>query len=210
MDFRKHLGLLMLVLVAVLAFYGRPVDACSCYPAHPQTHFCQADYVVQLRVLRKSDTIEPGKSTYKVQLKRTYKATPEARRMLRDGRLATPLADSMCGMKLDIGKVYIIAGKMPALNVCHYVKEYIKMTKTERHGFSGGYAKSCSCTVTPCFRDACLKGPNYVDECRWSPRAKCETDFSACMPHKINTKHGIVSRCHWRRTQLYRKCRSDP
>jgi len=44
MDSRKHFGLLTLVLAAILAFYGRPVDACMCMPAHPQTHFAQADY----------------------------------------------------------------------------------------------------------------------------------------------------------------------
>jgi len=31
--------------------------------------------VVQLRVLRKSDTIEPGRTTYKVHIKRTYKVS---------------------------------------------------------------------------------------------------------------------------------------
>ncbi|XP_017085455.1 tissue inhibitor of metalloproteinase [Drosophila eugracilis] len=210
MDFRKHLGLLTLLLVAVLAFYGRPVDACSCMPSHPQTHFAQADYVVQLRVIRKSDTIEPGKTTYKVQIKRTYKATPEARRMLRDNRLATPRDDGMCGVKLTIGKVYIVAGRIPTLNVCSYYKEYIKMTVPERHGFNGAYAKGNTCNITPCFGARCHSFRTHADECKWSPFGKCETDYSACMPHKEQTPNGVISRCRWRRTQLYRKCLSNP
>ncbi|EDW42754.1 GM26178 [Drosophila sechellia] len=179
MDLRKHLGLLTLLLVAVFAFYGRQADACSCMPAHPQTHFAQADYVVQLRVLRESDTIEPGRTTYKVHIKRTYKATPEARRMLRDGRLSTPRDDAMCGIKLDLGKVYIVAGRMPTLNICSYYKEYTRMTITEPHGFSGGYAKATNCTVSPCFGERCFKGRNYADTCKWSPFGKCETNYSA-------------------------------
>eukprot|EP00099_Drosophila_melanogaster_P028210 NP_731461.1 tissue inhibitor of metalloproteases [Drosophila melanogaster] len=210
MDLRKHLGLLTLLLVAVFAFYGRPADACSCMPSHPQTHFAQADYVVQLRVLRKSDTIEPGRTTYKVHIKRTYKATSEARRMLRDGRLSTPQDDAMCGINLDLGKVYIVAGRMPTLNICSYYKEYTRMTITERHGFSGGYAKATNCTVTPCFGERCFKGRNYADTCKWSPFGKCETNYSACMPHKVQTVNGVISRCRWRRTQLYRKCMSNP
>ncbi|EDV41545.1 uncharacterized protein Dana_GF17533 [Drosophila ananassae] len=210
MDVRKHLGLWTLVLVAILALYGRPADACSCMPSHPQTHFCKADYVVQLRVLRKSNTIEPGKTTYKVHIKRTYKATPEARRMLRDGRLATPRDDGICGISLDIGRVYIVAGRMPALGVCHYYKEYTKMTITERHGFSGGYAKSCSCEAKPCFQNNCLNRRHYADMCQWSPFGKCETNYSACMPHVVQTVNGSISRCRWRRTQLYRKCMSEP
>ncbi|XP_036674183.1 tissue inhibitor of metalloproteinase [Drosophila suzukii] len=211
MDSRKHFGLLTLVLAAILAFYGRPVDACMCMPAHPQTHFAQADYVVQLRVFRKSETIEPNRTTYKVSIKRTYKATPEARRMLRDGRLSTPRNEAMCGgVRLELGKVYIIAGRLPTLNLCAYYKEYTKMSITERHGFGGGYAKGANCTVHPCFGQQCFRFPTYADGCKWSPQAKCETDYSACMPHRRETPNGVISRCGWRRTQLYRKCLSNP
>lgn len=68
--------------------------------------------------------------------------------MLRDGRLSTPNNDAMCGIQLDIGKVYIIAGRMPQLNLCSYYKEYTKMTISERHGFSGAYGLACNCTVS--------------------------------------------------------------
>ncbi|XP_044314956.1 tissue inhibitor of metalloproteinase [Drosophila rhopaloa] len=210
MDFRKHLGLMTLVLVAVLAFYGRPADACSCERMHPQKHYARADYVVQLRVLRKSDTIEPGKTTYKVHIKRTYKATPEARHMLRDGRLATPRDDGMCGIKLELGKIYIVAGRLPMLNICSYYKEYTKMTITERHGFSGGYAKGSSCEVIPCYGTSCFRFHPHADECKWSPNGKCETEYSVCVPHTRQTDNGVISRCRWRRTQMYKKCLSYP
>ncbi|EDV49653.1 tissue inhibitor of metalloproteinase [Drosophila erecta] len=209
MDFRKHLGLWMLLLVAILAFYGRPADACSCMPSHPQTHYATADYVVQLRVLRQSETIEPGKITYKVQIKRTYRATPEARRMLRDGRLSTPRDEGMCGIRLRLGRVYIVAGRIPSLNLCSYYKEYTAMTKTERHGFSGGYAKGANCTVIPCLNEGCHRGPIYDDECKWSRSEKCETEYSACMPRKELTVNGWISRCRWKHTQLYKKCKSN-
>ncbi|ALC47043.1 Timp [Drosophila busckii] len=209
MDLSKQLSLWAIALFAMLALYAQTASACMCMPSHPQTHFCTADYVVQLRVLRKSNTLEPGKTTYKVHIKRTYKATPEARHMLRDGRLATPNSDSMCGMQLDIGKVYIIAGRMPQLNLCNYHKEYIKMTINERHGFSGAYGKFCNCTITPCFGRHCQR-QDYADSCKWSPFAKCERDFSACTPHKTRTPSGDKTLCRWRRTQLYKKCLSYP
>ncbi|XP_068155885.1 tissue inhibitor of metalloproteinase [Drosophila tropicalis] len=210
MGFIKYLSLLALSLLAIVAFYGQPANACSCMPSHPQTHFCTADFVVQLRVRRKSDMIERGKTHYKVQIRRTYKATPEALRMLRDGRLTAPSMESMCGISLDIGKVYIIAGRVPMLNICSYYKEYTKMTVTERHGFSGGYGKSCNCTVRPCFGNNCLRNREYVDGCKWSPFGNCERDFSACTPRTINTRHGSISRCRWQRTHAYKKCLSNP
>ncbi|XP_034485026.1 tissue inhibitor of metalloproteinase [Drosophila innubila] len=210
MEFTRHLSLLALALFAVLALYGRSADACMCMPSHPQTHYCTADYVVQLRVLRKSNTIEPGKTTYKVHIKRTYKATPEARKMLRDGRLSTPILDSMCGIKLDLGKVYIIAGRLPHLTACGYYKQYTKMTIAERHGFSGAYKMACNCTVTPCFGMNCLQQREYADGCKWSPFGKCETEFSSCVPHNLRTRNGDIQRCRWRRTQLYKHCLRNP
>jgi len=105
MEFTRHLSLLALALFAVLALYGHSANACMCMPSHPQTHYCSADYgelsweckrtvkdasilgefnkinniicltVVQLRVLRKSNKIETGKTIYKVHIKRTYKVS---------------------------------------------------------------------------------------------------------------------------------------
>ncbi|XP_030370217.1 tissue inhibitor of metalloproteinase [Scaptodrosophila lebanonensis] len=210
MEFQKYLSLWALALVTVLAFYGSYVEACMCMPAHPQTHYCNADYVVQVRVLRKSEKMDPGKTIYKVNIKRTYKATPEARKMLRDGRLATPNMDSSCGVKLQLGKVYIIAGRMPQLNLCSYFKEYAKMTITERHGFNGGYKKTCSCNVWPCFGKSCLDEREADDGCKWSPHGNCERDFSACMPHIRQTPSGNITRCRWRRTRLYKQCLNYP
>ncbi|XP_034114465.1 tissue inhibitor of metalloproteinase [Drosophila sulfurigaster albostrigata] len=210
MEFTRHFGLLALSMLAILALYGRTADACMCMPSHPQTHYCSADYVVQLRVLRKSNTIEPGKTIYKVHIKRTYKATPEARRMLRDGRLSTPNDDAMCGIQLDTGKVYIIAGRMPQLNVCAYYKEYTKMTISERHGFSGAYGLACTCNISTCFGRQCLRHRETAEGCKWSPFGKCERDYSSCVPHHIHTRNGDIQRCRWRRTQLYKKCLSYP
>lgn len=73
--------------------------------------------------------------------------TDKANDFLKDGRLLTPASDSMCGITLKIGKLYVIAGNNARIGLCNYVKEYSKMTLVERRGFAGGYKKGCPCDV---------------------------------------------------------------
>lgn len=70
-----------------------------------------------------------------------------AKHFLKDGRLKTPSTDSMCGITLNVGKLYLISARDIQLNICNYVKEYSKMTIVERRGFAGGYKKGCLCDV---------------------------------------------------------------
>ena len=67
---------------------------------------------------------------------------------LKHGRIMTPDNEGMCGVKLDIGKLYVIAGRAPHFDQCSYVKEYQKMTVVERRGFAGAYRKGCKCEVS--------------------------------------------------------------
>lgn len=147
--------------------------------------------------------------------------------MLRDGRISTPGEDSMCGVDLQLGRLYIIAGRMPQLNLCNYYKDYTKMTINERHGFSGGYSLGCNCTLNRlnhaprdmslstyiqaqskrCRGMDCLR-PN--DSCAWSFKSKCEVMYSACVSYHIRTHYGNVQHCRWRRTHMYNKCISNP
>lgn len=74
--------------------------------------------------------------------------TPEGQRTLKHGRIMTSAHDSMCGVNLQLGRLYIIAGRGDQLNLCHYAKEYKKMSIIERTGFTGAYKKGCACEVS--------------------------------------------------------------
>ncbi|XP_037823387.1 tissue inhibitor of metalloproteinase [Lucilia sericata] len=210
MHFSKYLSFLTLACLAVLTFYSTPSMACSCMPAHPQTSYCNADYVVVVRVLRKSTRLVKHQAAYKVEIKKSYKMTPEGHKTLRHGRVLTPLEDSMCGVNLILGKLYVIAGRGAQLSLCNYVKEYQKMSIIERKGFSGVYRKACGCEVKTCFGNSCLVHTETDTGCKWSPMAKCETEFSACMPSTYRTPEGPIRQCRWRRTPLYDECMSNP
>lgn len=71
-----------------------------------------------------------------------------ANHSLKDGRIITASDGSLCGMKLNVGSLYVISGEDNRINICsNYVKEYSKMTIVERRGFAGGYKKGCLCEV---------------------------------------------------------------
>lgn len=71
----------------------------------------------------------------------------ETNQLFRDGRLITPSHDSLCGISLKVGKLYLISASNSRITLCDYIKEYSKMTIVERRGFAGGYKKGCSCDV---------------------------------------------------------------
>lgn len=74
----------------------------------------------------------------------------KAKSYLKEGRIMTAKSESMCGLTLEIGKIYVIAGKNgPTVNLCNYVKAYKDMTTVERRGFAGLYRKGCNaCSVS--------------------------------------------------------------
>lgn len=71
----------------------------------------------------------------------------KANSFLKSGKISTATSESMCGIKLHPGKLYMIAASAPHLGLCNYVKEYSKMTIVEKRGFAGAYKKGCSCVV---------------------------------------------------------------
>lgn len=200
----KVLTLAVLSIFAILTFFSTPVESCMCYPAHPQTQYCNSDFVIIARILRKSTRrTRENKDIYKIEIKKAYKLSEKAEAELKHGRLLTPHFDSLCGVDLNVGKLYVIAGRNLEINLCNYVKEYSSMTLVERRGFAGAYKKGCSCRVDACFRGNC---PLSIGACNWVPFAKCETNYSACVPARGYTSVGKVSKCHWRRTPPYKDC----
>lgn len=161
--------------------------------------------------------------------------SPKAHQQLRDGRLITPTMDSMCGgLNLKVGKLYLIAGNGANIGICNYVKEYSQMTIVERRGFAGGYKKGCPCEVISniiavsfffffffSFLFSILSQQiktmfrregfhQAIGTCSWSPFAKCESDYGACIPARgLMTADHKPIKCHWRNSPPYAACRNE-
>ncbi|XP_055618224.1 tissue inhibitor of metalloproteinase isoform X2 [Toxorhynchites rutilus septentrionalis] len=183
------------------------IDACSCQPVHAQTAYCDAEYVIVVQVLRKSNRKLDGNNVYKIAIKKEYKMTPHAEKLLKQGKLITPAMDSLCGLHLEANQLYAIAAKDVHIGLCNsFVRKYSDLTIVEKRGLAGIYRKGCPCTIKPCFTSNCNVS---IGSCNWTPWAACESDYGSCIPTRGHLVDGTPSKCHWRRSPMYQKCKAN-
>lgn len=199
------LTLALLVMLGI-SLQLRPAEACSCQPEHPQTAYCDAEYVIVAQVLRKSNRKHNGNNVFKIAIKKEYKMTPRAQKLLKQGKLVTPSIDSMCGLNLEVNQLYAIAAQDIHVGLCSFVRRYSDLTIVEKRGLAGIYRKGCPCKIKPHYRG------NYnvsIGTCNWSPYATCETEYGSCVPTRGLLPDGTPEKCHWRRSPLYQNCKAN-
>lgn len=112
---------------------------------------------------------------YKIDIVKTYKASENATKFLRQSRLMTAPSDGLCGIEfsksdnlhlnsdsififmcssssIEIGQLYAIAGITNRVGICQYVREYSSLSQIEKRGIAGAYKKGCSCDVSHDFQ----------------------------------------------------------
>uniref|UniRef100_U5EKP2 Putative metalloproteinase inhibitor 3 n=1 Tax=Corethrella appendiculata TaxID=1370023 RepID=U5EKP2_9DIPT len=202
-------------LLTVVLIFGldllsqfKSTEACSCMPEHSQAAYCKSDYVIVARVLRRSNRKHQNNYVYKIDIRKAYKMNPAAERYLKQGRIMTPIDDSACGIKLEIGQLYVFAGSDYHVNLCSFVRKYADLTIVEKRGIAGSYRKGCTCKIKPCFSTICHQS---IGTCNWTPWRKCESDYGACIPSRgYYTPEGTPYKCHWRRSPPYNECLENP
>ena len=114
--------------------------------------------------------------------------------------------DSLCGVKLNNNKVYLISGQVRKrkleLNQCHWNQEWPQITVRQRLGVRRFYRGNCACQISPCYTVFCdkkpkLKGcgkPSGIDH------NSCEWGHSYCIQNAEKTA------CSWRKTSHYKSC----
>ncbi|KAG5672642.1 hypothetical protein PVAND_002755 [Polypedilum vanderplanki] len=201
----KKLLLTIFAISFSLLMLADDTFACSCLPSHPQSSYCNAEYVIVARILRKSNRKINNHHIYKIDIVKTYKASEKAHQYLKQSRLITAPSDGLCGINFKIGQLYAIAGNSQKVGLCQYIKEYSKMTQVEKRGIAGAYKKGCGCEINLCMNNrGCEAAPS---SCEWSLFNECETDFGICVP--VRTKMS-QQKCQWRRSPLYQSCLLDP
>ncbi|XP_050100481.1 tissue inhibitor of metalloproteinase [Anopheles aquasalis] len=180
-------------------------EACSCYPQHPQSAYCEADYVIVAQVLRKSQNTKTH-NAYKIAIKKEYKMSDAAREELRHGKLYTPSMDSMCGITLEPNKLYAIAANTNQIGLCNFVRPYAELSLVEKRGLAGMYRKGCDCRIVPCFSPKCVFKPGVCSWSALSNKGDCETRFGSCVPAGRAQQNGVPTKCHWRRSPRFSEC----
>ncbi|OXU20084.1 hypothetical protein TSAR_005955 [Trichomalopsis sarcophagae] len=181
-------------------------EGCSCMYTHPQTHFCSSDFVIVIKV---KERIPMGQDTaYKVKINRKFKLSNESfNDYLYDGLLYAPSMDSMCSVHLQVGETYVVAGRIyegrPRLSLCNLTMRWSEVSKRQRKGFKGLYAKGCVCDVS--YTSFARKGEALHRAngtlCPWEGNPG---------PMDCQEKHGICvsnqGRCFWMPSRPYDLC----
>ncbi|CAM1295098.1 Uncharacterised protein r2_g435 [Pycnogonum litorale] len=199
--------LLAIFVLTSLAFVLETVIGCSCKMSHPQQHYCQADYVIQAKIVR--NDVETGFS-YKgvhIRIKKTYKSTNKARLALKSRIIWTSTSSSLCGVSLEENQKYIMAGNLIGskawLSLCDYAVKWNSLTRKQKKGFKILYHHGCVCQIVPC-PDFILNCSESKKVCRWDSlydgRYDCESLQSFCIPQRSG-------RCEWNRSKIYNSCR---
>ncbi|XP_048742394.2 metalloproteinase inhibitor 3-like [Ostrea edulis] len=144
-----NLVILCVALVAFLAYS----EACRCQSQHPQTQFCNSQFVVQAKVLRRR-TINRGRNVvYTVTILRDFK--DDRRRYSTTQNIYTRSSSASCGSNFNLEKEYIISGSINGqkwnTDLCSWNTRTSSLSQYQRTALDRGiYKNSCSCKIVEC------------------------------------------------------------
>lgn len=193
--------LLRWIALALVAASCRLADACTCQVTHPQTHFCNSDFVIVGRV-QKTVRGKDFYDAYKVKIRNKYKATAKAEVALKSGRLLTPSQGSLCGVTLQPRETYVITGRVHHLeahvSLCDFVSRWRDVTPRQRKGFRLLFKQGCTCKVNMMRRRT--KSPNTCVPV---------TSYEECYERHGICLHDRENRCRWTRAPALKRCLQD-
>ncbi|XP_011062525.1 PREDICTED: metalloproteinase inhibitor 1 isoform X1 [Acromyrmex echinatior] len=196
-----HFSLLIVLLASV-----QKTTACSCAQAHPQTKFCESDFVVVVRV-KKVLPVNDYEIAYKVKINRVFKSNPNADMALMQNLLRTPSTDSMCGVTLNVGDTYVLNGRIVSgkalISNCGLSIRWAETTTRQRKGLRQLYQQGCVCDIlyTHWRRKGAVLESSGGKNCLWESTPgpqDCQERYGVCM--------ASFSGCSWVPSVPYKNC----
>lgn len=181
--------------------------SCSCFPKHPQSHFCQADYAVRATIINShvvwpsanhivkdgaaslsSDVIHSAERAYKVQVKQVFKGDGILRNQIMF--LYTPYEELLCGIGgleedgqyLFMGSYEKVTGKH-SFNLCGFHHKWSDVTEKQVEGLRHGYKNNCDAKIVVCGIDATCSSNNNNN--------KATSSESIATKHNTNSLNGL-------------------
>lgn len=184
-------------------------NACTCLYHHPQSHYCNSDFVALVKVKQRGKS--DGRITsYHIKVKKEFKMNEKTRHALSQGLIWTASDSSLCGINLKQSR-YLIAGRMTGeklfINLCHFVQEWSTLTVKQKKGFRRLYQQGCQCKI-PDFSRPRSSNRTSVGRCDWDTskdgKFDCQNLYSVCAP----SSHAS-NECVWLKSRAYRHCMKE-
>ncbi|XP_076163725.1 tissue inhibitor of metalloproteases isoform X2 [Ptiloglossa arizonensis] len=191
-----------LVIALSLAPVQRVVG-CTCMLSHPQTLFCQSDYVAVVKVRWMNGT------TYNVRVNKVFKERNNMNpaEFSKQQLLRTAFASSLCGRLLTVGETYVVSGTIIGeqvhISICGIAMRWSEVTSRQRKGFRGLYHRGCACEIdyTPWWRKGAVLTHAGRKRCLWESEPgpeDCQEKYGVCMARPGG--------CSWTPSVPYKKC----
>ncbi|XP_052679999.1 metalloproteinase inhibitor 3-like [Crassostrea angulata] len=197
----KRLAIICVVLVCVFTYN----EACTCARTHPQEQFCNSDFVVRARILRRTvtDSTEFENVFYTVLIRQNYKRRQYPIRPPVQS-IYTASQSASCGASFVIGREYIISGSIQnnrwRTSLCSFNRETSSLNQFQRNALNFGYYRNnCSCNIRYCgFTDDPTCTVPGRNECLIINNENCFYQNDACIQYG--------RRCRW----LSNQCADSP
>lgn len=188
--------ILTAVLIVFLGlFHQNEVNGCSCSRSHPQEHYCKSDFVIVARI--RKQFIPNYQKIYKARIRKEFKMSEKAKIALKSGRLLTAASGAMCGAELEVGKVYLITGRVLGLqafiSLCDFVKPWNNLTNRQRKGFRLIYSRGCDCSISTTYHM-----PPRRNGCSWN-YTSCQQNYGICL-------RSPSGQCNWSKSVDLKRC----
>ncbi|VDI68348.1 Hypothetical predicted protein [Mytilus galloprovincialis] len=194
----NRLMFLVNTVLLVITWTANGVHGCSCFPQHPQSQFCSADFVFYGKVLKEQVKKGPPQEffyddqtvrKYTMQVLHTMKGLRT--RVDREVVVQSPGSGSLCGMTLQVGEQYVIMGhrdgKKKMIRSCNFVRKASSLSFEETfYLFTKGpysYLKNCKngCDdISDSSRGCHLSHDNYGALQCLSDSALCRKEKGVC------------------------------
>lgn len=208
---------------------------CSCLKSHKQEYYCQADFVLQVKV--KDEEVIYGKTEvvhtdpvtgenqseiernpvsrkYTVKIRKVFKVKENEFGLTRNSTVATmhtSYYDATCGVELKPTMKYITAGNFYedqlSLNLCGWVEPWSGLSKVQKRNLHSLYEDNCDCKVVNIRANGHWK-KSKNELCDWdgfSDDGDCYDRESAC----VHNKNSVIGACKWHRNNRLKACRKE-
>ncbi|XP_052075371.1 tissue inhibitor of metalloproteinase-like [Mytilus californianus] len=152
------MSLKIFLLIIVLAFMTRDVHGCSCIGnPHPQDQFCSAAYVLYGKIIKEQFIPGPPGDTanndaiWKYTFSILFKMKGVTERVGSEVVIETAGNGGLCGVRLPVGKSYIIMGRGNSgdrrIGLCDFIRELSSLSPYQTfYLFTGGpYSYNFNC-----------------------------------------------------------------